>query len=117
MVNIFNYDIFISYKSQEENWAKRLADTFRGFGLTVWRDHDAGNGIRVSEKWSDEIRNGIRDSRVMIVLWSALIANDSTTVVHQEVNEMNSLIKNDPTGQRRFVPVILDGTSIKNTIH
>lgn len=113
-VNVYNYDVFISYKSQQETWAKRLAETLRSLGWRVWRDHDAGNGIRVSEVWSEEIRNGIRASRSMIVLWSNLIATDATTVVLHEINEMKALLQNDETGQRRFVPVNLDGTALNN---
>jgi len=111
---VFNYDVFISYKSQQESWAKLLAETLRGFGLKVWRDHDVNDGIRVSEKWTNEIRNGIRSSRAMVVLWSKLISQDAGSVVHQEIEEMDNLIKNDQTGQHRFIPVKLDGTTTDN---
>jgi hypothetical protein len=33
-------------------------------------------------------------------------------VVHQEINEMSSLISGDVTGQRKFVPISLDGASL-----
>jgi hypothetical protein len=115
-ISVFNYDVFISYRSQQESWAARLAETLRGFGLKVWRDHDAGDGIRVGEAWSDEVRNGIRASRTMIVLWSNLIATNANTIVLQEVNEMKGLVDNDTTGLRRFVPVLLDGTPINNFV-
>jgi hypothetical protein len=111
---VINFQVFISYKSQQESWAKRLAETLRGFGLTVWRDHDAKDGIRVSEKWTDEIRNGIRSSKVMIVLWSKLISQDAGSVVHQEIEEMDDMVKNDQTGQHKFIPVKLDGTTTNN---
>ena len=58
---VFNYDVFISYKSEESSWARRLAETLRGFGLKVWRDHDAIDGIRVAEEWSvvDNLSGGL----------------------------------------------------------
>jgi hypothetical protein len=109
---LFKYDVFISYKSEQETWARRLAETLRQFGLKVWRDHDAGDGIRVSEDWSTEIQTGIRDSRRMIVLWSDLIQKNSGSVVHREIEEMRTLISADRTGQRKFVTINLDGTPL-----
>src|SRR5690349_15822774 len=95
-VTHFNYKVFISYKSQQETWALRLAATLRSFGLNVWRDHDADEGgIRLGESWSDEIRTGVRDSEKMMVLWSELISGNASTVVHQEINEMFKYIQND----------------------
>ncbi len=111
---LFRYDVFISYKSQQESWAKRLAATLRNFGLNVWRDHDAGDGIRVSERWSTEIENGIRDSRYMIVLWSKLVLENAASHVHEEVRLMKQLKEADATGQRKFIPINLDGTPLNN---
>ncbi len=114
-LGIFNYDVFISYKSEEESWAKRIAETLRQFGLRVWRDHDAGDGIRAGEKWSDSIRNGIRASKVMIVLWSKLARdNYAQSVIQEEIEEMDRLVKNDSTGRRRIVPILLDDAAIAN---
>lgn len=109
---VFNYDVFISYKSEEESWARRLAKTLRDFGLRVWRDHDPGNGIPVARAWSPEINNAIRASEKMIVLWSNLLSTNSKSVAHQEINEMATLISNDQAGSRALIPVSLDGTSI-----
>jgi len=108
-IEIYNYDVFISYKSEQESWARRLAETLRGFGLKVWRDHDAGDGIRVGEEWNEEIRSGIAQSKIMIVLWSKLVAQNANTLVLQEIGYMDDLRRNDPL--RRFIPVSLDGTS------
>lgn len=108
----FNYKVFISYKSQQESWARRLATTLRSFGLTVWRDHDADEGgIRLGESWSEEIRRGIRDAEKMMVLWSSLIANNSSTVVLQEIQEMHKYVQSDTTSKRGYIPISLDGTS------
>jgi hypothetical protein len=114
-LGFFNYHVFISYKSEEESWAKRIAESLRGFGLKVWRDHDAGDGIRVSEKWSNSIENGILSSQMMIVLWSKLVQdNYATSVVQEEIEQMNNLVKNDQSGRRKFITVLLDGTSVDN---
>lgn len=105
---IYNYDVFVSYKSEQESWAKRIAETLDSFGLRVWRDHDGG--IRTGEQWREEIRIGIRDSKKMIVLWSELIQKNSSSVVHDEIREMQKLIDED--SNRKFVPVNLDGTEL-----
>lgn len=112
---IFNFKVFISYKSQQESWARRLAVTLRSFGISVWRDHDTDEGgIRLGEEWSDEIRRGIRDSEKAVVFWSNLIATNASSVVHREVTEMENYIANDASGKRGFVPISLDGTSFAN---
>lgn len=107
---VFNYDVFISYKSEQESWARRLAETLGDFGWKVWRDRNVGAGIRLGEKWSQEIRIGIRQSRWMIVLWSDLVAKDAASVVHEEIQEMERLIGEEAA--RHFIPILLDGTPL-----
>jgi hypothetical protein len=107
----FNYDAFISYKSEQESWAKRLAESLTDFGWTIWRDRNAaGGGIRAGERWSEEIRLGIRQSRRMIVLWSQQVAGDAASVVHQEVQELERLMSTEAA--RRFIPVLLDDAKL-----
>jgi len=105
---VFNYDVFISYKSEQESWARRLAELLRSFGLKVWRDHDAGDGIRTSALWRPEIESGLRASRAMVVLWSRKILADAASEVHKEISTMQELVQADRSGQRRFVPLRLD---------
>ena len=111
----YNYDVFISYKSEQESWAVRLAETLGSFGLNVWRDHDAEKGIRAGEEWYPEIEIGIRNSRKMVVLWSNSVkANYSSSVIQEEVETMERLVSNDETGERGFLPINLDGTPLDN---
>ena len=74
--------VFISYKSEDESWAERIADTLESFGVNVWRDHAAENGIRVSYKWDDEIRAAIGDSTTMLVLWSKNLETDANSAAY-----------------------------------
>jgi hypothetical protein len=112
MAKPYRYDVFISYKSEQESWARRLADTLAGFGLKVWRDKDGGIGI--GEIWTTEIQIGIRESKRMIVIWSDLIIKNLRSVVHTELREMNNLITGDP--ERSFVPIMLDGASLNDIL-
>src|SRR5438105_452815 len=112
-MSVFNYEVFISYKSEEASWATRLAESLRLFGLSVWRDRDPPAGIRVGELWDPAIENAIRSSRTMVVLWSKRVSeNYATTVVRREVQTMAELIQSEPGSGRRFVPISLDGTSV-----
>ncbi|MBZ0283016.1 MAG: toll/interleukin-1 receptor domain-containing protein [Anaerolineae bacterium] len=104
----FNYDVFISYKSEQDSWANRIARSLEDMGLRVWRDKDGG--IRIGEEWRDEINAGIRDSQNMLVLWSRLIHENSKSVVHDEIRKMKEFYEKDP--RRRFFTVNLDGISL-----
>ncbi len=109
---ILNYDVFISYKSEEASWAERLAETLDDYGKDVWRDHDAKHGLRPGELWSEAIESAISKSKTMIVLWSALAAKNVNTVMLNEIRTMETELVADKKrgGSRRIIPVSLDGT-------
>jgi hypothetical protein len=100
--------VFISYKGVDESWAARVAETLDSFGVTVWRDH--GGGLSPGDTWRPELEIAIKQSDHMVVLWSQSLMKDATSVAHQEINTMNSLIK--AGGRQRFVPMLLDDASI-----
>lgn len=104
----FNYDVFISYKSEQDSWANRIARSLEDMGLRVWRDKDGG--IRLGEEWRDEMDAGIRDSQSMLVMWSKLVHENSRSVVHDEIRKMKEFYEKDP--RRRFFTVNLDGTPL-----
>jgi hypothetical protein len=102
--------VFISYKGDQESWAARVADTLQSFGVDVWRDHGAGNGIRVGQQWRPELEAAIRQSTDMVVLWSEALMRDATSVAHQEINFMQQLVRERGSG--RFIPILLDDAPV-----
>jgi len=107
-----NQQVFISYQSEDENWAARLADTLVAFGVNVWHDHGASNGLRIGELWKPALEQAIDESSEMIVLWSQKLKCDATSVAHQEIHRMQGLVQ-QAGSQRRFIPVLLDDSSFE----
>jgi hypothetical protein len=61
-------DIVISYKREEQETARTLADALRAQGWSVWWDPK----LRAGEHFDDAIEQAIRDAKCVIVLWSKL---------------------------------------------
>lgn len=61
------YDAFISYASQDETEARRLAEAMKNLGLEVWY---APLRLRASAYLPKEIRRGLRQSRLGVVILS-----------------------------------------------
>ena len=88
-------DIFISYKREERDKAKALAEAFSVFGYSVWWDVDLLPGHRFAQ----EIESVIQKSKIVLVLWSSLSVNSDW--VKQEAQEARALGK--------LFPISLDG--------
>ena len=61
-------DIFISYKREEAEQARRLSSVLEQFGFSVWWD----SALLSGEEFRDVIREMIDNSTIVIVLWSPL---------------------------------------------
>ncbi len=60
-------DAFISYKSEEENYAKRVRDVLEANGISCWMAPDS---IPAGSDYMNQIPKAINECRVMIVLLS-----------------------------------------------
>src|SRR5262249_32969159 len=60
-------DFFISYKREERDKARLLADALEARGWSVWWDPK----LRLGEHFDDVIEDAIEEARCVIVLWSA----------------------------------------------
>jgi hypothetical protein len=59
-------DAFISYCRQDRRMAIGWKQSLEHAGLSVWRDGD----IAAGELWTTELLSALRESKVVIVLWS-----------------------------------------------
>lgn len=86
----YKYDAFISYSSLDREHASRLFDTLQALNFKCWQDvHE----IEAGEIFTDEIDNGLKSSRYLIV-WLSENSIQSDWVRY-EVNFMYSREKRD----------------------
>ena len=87
-------DLFISYKREEQDIARKLADALEASGFTVWWDPKLVAG----ELYDDAIERALEESTLVIVLWS------SAAVESQFVkDEANHALESG-----KLVPVAID---------
>lgn len=70
------YDVFISHKSEDKELLTVLERKLEEAGYTYWSDSKMISGI----PWTNQINEAINESRVMIVLLSKNVLNDSANV-------------------------------------
>ncbi len=59
-------DVFLSYKREDADTARRIADALRDSGISVWWD----DGITPRQAWDSEIEQAISAASTVVVLWS-----------------------------------------------
>jgi formylglycine-generating enzyme required for sulfatase activity len=59
-------DVFLSYKRQDAEIARRVVDALRNSGISVWWD----DGITPRQAWDAEIEEAISAASSVVVLWS-----------------------------------------------
>ncbi len=74
-------DVFLSYKREDRERARAIAEAITGHGYSVFYDA----AIDVGESWNRRIAQEIADARCVAVLWSAASTNvDKGEWVHNE---------------------------------
>jgi len=58
--------VFISYKREEAEAARRLKDALEADGFTTWWDVD----IQTGKQWAQELDDAVRSATAIVVLWS-----------------------------------------------
>jgi hypothetical protein len=66
-------DVFISYKSEQASWARRLHDDLIRYGFSVFLDHDPARGLQAGDEWETRIREEAAQARHFLLLWSSKI--------------------------------------------
>lgn len=59
-------DVFISYKSEDREWAKRVDALIRSVGYTTWWDPS----LQTGERYNDRIDAELRAAKAVVVIWS-----------------------------------------------
>src|ERR1041384_41218 len=95
------WDVFLSYSNRNSAIAARIASDLRGAGLTVW--HDVTN-VQPGERVRDAIGNGIRHSKVFVLLASVHSLRSPWVL-----NELDAAMLNEISERRAFVMPVLIG--------
>lgn len=74
-------DVFISYKRQDREWVKRIADALEAEHYSVWWD----SSLRAGEFFDAEIDRQLAAARCVVVIWS--LASRSSRWVKSEALE------------------------------
>src|SRR5688500_11672103 len=56
------FDIFLSYKSDDSEWVERLKNDLQKRGVYVWLDRDQ---IRPGDRFAEALENGLATSRAV----------------------------------------------------
>ena len=100
----FDYDVFLSFASLNENLARPLYERLTGSGLRVfWSDETLKQNV--GESWFDVIQKSLESSKHMVLLWTQE-ANQSKFVKLEYESFIRESI--DDEG-RRLIPLIQHG--------
>lgn len=103
----FTYDVFISHSAADGPTAVRIAQRLRDDGLAVW---PSASFVDNSDR--PKIEDILARSRVLVLFMSAAAFGDDWSAL-----ETNTFHFRDPqNSSKRFVPVRLDDTPIKDSI-
>jgi hypothetical protein len=92
-----NKHIFISYKREDQRFARSLRTALKAVGSEVWWDEQ----IQAGERWSERLDKALLDASAILVLWSEKSV-DSEWVKHE-----SSIAKIHD----KLVQVSIDGTN------
>src|ERR1700682_4529288 len=98
------FDVFLSYKREDEAWTKQLALDLESRGVRVWRDQEE---IRPGDEYPDALENGLRSSKALALVVTPESLKASW--VRWEYERAISLAAGDPL---RVIPLLLREATI-----
>ena len=101
--------VFISYVRENSTEIERLADALRAYGVEVWLDK---NQIKPGLRWADAIREAIGEGAFFIACFSRASSQRTRTYMNEEITIAIEVLRQRPTDQAWFIPVLLDDAEI-----
>jgi len=109
MADDFQYDVFLSHSSKDKAVMRPIAERLRADGLRVWFDEWE---IKAGDSIPAKIEEGLEHSRVLVLCMSANAFGSDWAQL-----EAGTFRFRDPLNkERRFIPLRLDGASIKGSL-
>lgn len=100
--NDFEYDVFISYVREDEDWAKFLNTELKKKDFKPYLDTDR---LVAGVEWEGQLNDALKKSRHIILLWSQ---TESDWVTHEKA-VFESASSSTPAVTRHVIPVVLKG--------
>lgn len=103
----FNFDVFISHSSRDNERMRRLAARLREDGLRVWYAD-----WQPDELWSSEVEHGLVESRTLVLALSV----NALASEWRALDRHMSLFRDPSSTGRRFIPLRLNGADIPDML-
>lgn len=101
--------IFVSYVREDATAARRLVDSLRSLGFSLWLDEES---LSAGGRWKAEIRNAIVSGLGFIACFSTNSESRDRSYMREELVLAIEELRQRPHNQSWFIPVILDEVPI-----
>jgi HEAT repeat protein len=103
--------VFVSYVHENGEIVNRLAETLRAFDINVWLDKEQ---IKPGSRWKDAIQEAINQGAFFIACFSIESSQRVKTYMNEELTLAIEELRQRPTDQSWFIPVLLNESSVPN---
>jgi hypothetical protein len=109
MADTFDYDVFVSYSSQDKDAVRDVAERLKNDGLKVWFDEWI---IKPGDSIPAKIEDGLENSRILLLCMSEHAFGSEWTQLESYTFRFRDQLNNE----RRFIPLRLDDTPAKGSL-
>ena len=99
--------VFISYASEDREYAAALRDALEAAGMEVWFDRD---DLRAGDHWKTEIAAGLDSCSLFIPIVSVHTRTVGGRYFRTEWSHATEAVKRRPESQRFLMPLAIDDT-------
>jgi hypothetical protein len=101
--------VFISYIRENSKDVIRLVNALKAHQIDVWFDQ---THLQPGDRWTDVIRREIAQGDFFIACFSTEFSKRRKTFMHEEITQAIEQLRQRPTGQPWFIPVLLSDCEI-----
>jgi hypothetical protein len=98
------FDVFLSYRSHDQDWVSSLQKALESRGVRVWRDKDQ---IRPGDRFVRALQNGLETSRAV-----ALVVTPESLRSGWVEDEYSKAVDLSNAGQLQLIPLLLEDATL-----
>ena len=103
--------VFISYVREDTEAVQRLCKVLRTYNIEVWLDREQ---LKPGYRWAEAIQEAIREGSFYIACFSKAYNERLRTYMNEELALAIEELRQRPTDQSWFIPVLLDNSEVPN---